>query len=275
MKFLKALLLWWSLDNVGLLGNAVFGIAGAIAALAAVNFFYFAPQIPQPLVARTAYIDDGKITMMSDDPAFGTVSAIAAALQPDALRDLTHSYDAGKSLTDDCAQYRQEVDQLDASACDSLGLTSFDYPEYLHRLVASGESLGPEQLDDAYKALRVAAVPVDAVTVTNKGGVDASNIQLTIPAGLQGVDLEKDKVPLSITTKHRTVILLFRNAPSTAPDEGPPSPEGFDVASSTGDTVFDQQLALHLIIGAGIFLVAVLLLDMWRTRDYPGRRSER
>jgi hypothetical protein len=270
--FAKALVKWWSLENIAILGQGMFGVAGIIAALAAVNFFYFAPQIPNPIVANLTYIDMQSLPTTTAAPQVDAIThSVAAQLQPADLRERSNAYNSGEELVHDCDSFSSIIDKFAPGACESVTLTVTPYPEYLHDLVIRASNLDPFEFAAARAMLTDAAVSVDAVTVTNEGGVAASDVEMSVPAGLQPVDAAVDSAPFTIPARNSR-ILLFRAAPSSSVAANALPLDGFLVTSSTGDTVVDQKLALHLLLGSVGFFFIIVLSDMWRTRELPGRR---
>lgn len=263
---------WWSLENIAILGQGMFGVAGVIATLAAVDFFYFAPQIPTPIVASLTYIDVHSLPTVTASAEIDAIThSIAALLTPADLRERTHVYDSAQVLVHDCEALSSTIDEFAPGACESLSLTMIPYPEYLHDLVMRASNLDPLEFAAARAMLTDAAVSVDAVTVTNEGGVAASDVEMSVPAGLQPVDASADAVPFTIPARN-SAILLFRAAPSSSTTANALPLDGFLVTSSTGDTVIDQKLALHLLEGSLVFFVIIVIADMWRTRRHSGKR---
>jgi hypothetical protein len=270
--FVGPFIRWWSLDNVGVLGTAAFGLIGGVAALAAVNFFYFAPEIPQPTVTHESFIDASKLTTNIDPAVMRAVNAVTTDLTSANLRDPKGTYDAGQALASDCVLYHDYIDQLDPQACEVAGLGIVEYPPYLHDLIVRGAGLLKAQRVGAYTILQAAATQVDAVTVTNKGAVAASEVDMDFPAGLQPVEAGLDRVPFSIPAR-ATRILLFRSAPASAVVGEALPVEGFAITKSTGDTVIDQDFARTTLAVGAILLGALVISDMYRTRGHSGRRS--
>ena len=283
-SFGKPIVQWWSLDNVQLLASTAFPIAGAIAALAAVNFFYFAPVIPKPTVSLESYVDTSTIPTATILSKVGSVVlSISPGLTQEALRTKSSKYDGGDALAKDCATDRQDVQLIAPDACQSSNsIPNVGYPRYLHALFTSQHPTGAPgavaaphlttfQLPPAAELLARFATPVDVVTVINNGHVEATNVRVILPQGVVAVDATLDNVSFDLRAGE-TKILLYREVQSPANAGNSPPVEGFDVSNSTPDSVISQELAWRLLLGAAAFLLVLIASDMYRTRTYSGRR---
>jgi len=276
-------LLWWSLDNVQLLASTAFPFAGTLAALAAVNFFYFVPDIPSPSVANAFYVDSSRFPpYFTDNAVWIVVTHVANMTKEDDLRSTVSSYNQIQALSQDCAVAKEVVTLLIGNACD--GPTGLDapYPEYLHDLFASQhpttevapsyiQVLSPTQLQLAAADLRAAAVSVDAVTVINNGHVDATSVQLVAPAGVQPLEPDQDRVQFDLPAGKPRVILFRQSAAGLTSGTSIPL-AGFYIGSDIGDSLISQQFALNILFVTGIFFLLVVGFDMFRTRAHPGER---
>jgi hypothetical protein len=130
-------------------------------------------------------------------------------------------------------------------------------------------ALSDEQLEFAYTALRNAAVPVDVVSVVNSGHADATNVQIAAPADMQPYSAS-DRGAFDLAAG-QTRTRLYRRAASSGGLNALTSAEslpveGFEVASSSSDSLVSQELARVLLAICLIVVFATVVRDVHRTR---------
>jgi hypothetical protein len=305
----RKVIAWWTLANLSTVGTLALGLSGTVAALAAANFFFFTPHVPRPAVFPSVIVDAHEVGSIYQPRSIpGVVTMVEDDFAPKRVSPSPSQYDSAAQLVRDCVLYRDDVDTLNAKACESLSPPAVDYPEYIHDLitkngtfdsaakedflralaqsrpaplgsVAAGEAtiaaqpppetrqLSGDDLVFAYMALRDGARAIDVVSVRNSGHVDATDVTISAPGGLEPL-YQRDTGPFDLQPGQSRSRLYWRPAAASGPiaagSETLPT-EGFEVSSRAGDTFVSQQWAGRLLVGVVVVIVVTMVNDIRRT----------